>query len=51
MSPQNVENVSDGQLAVASPSVPLDRIISHEFYTRAAGIPSLCYGRMLLSKL
>jgi len=23
--PQDVENVSDGQLAVASPSVPLDR--------------------------
>jgi|GEM_PF-7074295 len=29
---KDVESVSDGQRAVASPSVPLDCNISHEFY-------------------
>jgi len=31
---RTLKKVSDGQLAVATPSVPLDRnIIPHEFYT------------------
>jgi len=41
-----LKSVSDGQRAVASPSVPLDRNIPHEFYT-GIGIPSFCYSRAL----
>jgi len=33
---KTLKKVSDGQLAVASPSVPLDRTIPHEFYTGAS---------------
>gem|GEM_PF-5569022 len=36
---RTLKNVSDGQLAVASPSVPLDRIIPCKFYTEAGPKP------------
>ena len=42
--PRTLKSISDGQRAVASPSVPLDRIIPHEFYTVASMGTSLRSG-------